>query len=437
MNPHTTRCSRFRLMRHSLIAVCAMTAVLHLSGCRTEQSAKTVITFWGLGAEGEKVKAMIPEFEKLHPEIAVRVQQIPWTAAHEKLLTSYAGNSSPDICQLGNTWVPEFALLHALEDLTPYIDGSAVVKKDNYFPGILATNVIDTTLYGIPWYVDTRVLFYRKDLLTAVGYPDGPRTWSDLRLASRKLVDERLARFGIFMPVTEWAPPVIFGLQNGSTLLKADDTEGDFSGKKFAEAFRFYIGLFDDRLGLPAATDVSNIYQSFSEGYFAMYITGPWNIGEFKTRLPQSEQSTWMTAPLPSPDTSYPSASLAGGSSLVMFRASKHKEAAWKFIEYLSTKEAQLEFYHVTGNLPAVRQAWSDTALARNKYTQAFFVQFQRVVPTPKVPEWEQIAMKMQDYAEAAAKHAMTVDQALARFDTDVNRILEKRRWLIERRKHE
>jgi multiple sugar transport system substrate-binding protein len=421
----------------ALLPLMICCAALHLNACHTEDTGKTVVTFWGLGAEGEKVKAMIPEFEKLHPEIVIRVQQIPWTAAHEKLLTSYAGNSSPDLCQLGNTWVPEFALLEALENLSPWTARSAVVRPDNYFPGILATNVIDSVLYGIPWYVDTRVLFYRRDLLARVGYPNGPRTWEDLRRASQRLVDLRLASFGIFMPVTEWAPPVIFGLQNGSTLLKANDTEGDFSGREFKDAFRFYIGMFHDKLGLPSATDVSNVFQSFSEGYFAMYITGPWNIDEFKHRIPADRQSIWMTAPLPSPDSSYPSVSLAGGASLVMFRSSKHKEAAWKFIEYLSTRQTQLEFYHMTGNLPAVREAWSDTALSRNIYTQAFFVQFQRVVPTPKVPEWEQIAMKMQDYAEAAAKNAMTVDQALSRFDTDVNRILEKRRWMIERRKHE
>ncbi|HLP18566.1 MAG TPA: sugar ABC transporter substrate-binding protein [Bacteroidota bacterium] len=419
-----------------VLALGAASCAMFASGCgRTDESAgKTVITFWGLGAEGEKVRAMIPEFERLHPEIRVRVQQIPWTAAHEKLLTSYAGNSSPDICQLGNTWVPEFALLEALEDLGVRVETSTIVKKEKYFPGILATNVIDSTLYGIPWYVDTRVLFYRKDLLARVGYPDGPRTWNEMREASKKLIDARLANYGIFLPVSEWAPPVIFGLQNGSTLLKANNTLGNFSAPEFKNAFRFYIGLFHDKLAMPSATDVSNIFQSFNEGYFAMYITGPWNIGEFKTRIPASRQDTWMTAPLPSPDSSYPSLSLAGGASLVMFRSSKHKDAAWKFIEYLSEEQTQLGFYHVTGNLPAVRTAWSDITLSRNQYTQAFFRQFERVVPTPKVPEWEQIAMKMQDYAEAAAKRAMTIDEALAQFDADVDRILEKRRWMMERK---
>jgi multiple sugar transport system substrate-binding protein len=49
----------------------------------------------------------MPEFERRYPEIQVKVQQIPWSAAHEKLLTAYAGDAMPDVFQLGNTWIPE------------------------------------------------------------------------------------------------------------------------------------------------------------------------------------------------------------------------------------------------------------------------------------------------------------------------------------------
>ncbi len=53
---------------------------------------------------------------------------MPLTAAHEKLLTAFAGDALPDISQLGNTWIPEFATLGALEPLQPYVDASRVVR---------------------------------------------------------------------------------------------------------------------------------------------------------------------------------------------------------------------------------------------------------------------------------------------------------------------
>ncbi|MET0440720.1 MAG: extracellular solute-binding protein, partial [Casimicrobiaceae bacterium] len=74
----------------------------------------TVVRFWAMGREGEVVTEILREFERTHPGIRVEVQQLPWTAAHEKLLTAFAGEATPDVCQLGNTWIPEFAALNAL-----------------------------------------------------------------------------------------------------------------------------------------------------------------------------------------------------------------------------------------------------------------------------------------------------------------------------------
>ena len=73
-----------------------------------------------MGREGEVVSELLPEFERTHPGIKVVVQQLPWSAAHEKLLTAFAGNATPDLCQLGNTWIPEFVALNALDSLDAF-----------------------------------------------------------------------------------------------------------------------------------------------------------------------------------------------------------------------------------------------------------------------------------------------------------------------------
>jgi multiple sugar transport system substrate-binding protein len=172
-----------------------------------------------------------------------------------------------------------------------------------------------------------------------------------------------------------------------------------------------------------------NLYQAFAEGVFVMYLSGPWNIGEFSRRMPPDLQDKWMTAPLPGPDGNI-GISLAGGSSLVMFKSSKHKEAVWKLIEYLSEPAQQVEFYRLTGDLPGRVEAWQDTTLSQNKYAAAFFEQLNHVVATPKIPEWEQIAQKLRVYSEYIAMDQMTVQEALAALDRDVDQMLEKRRWL-------
>jgi multiple sugar transport system substrate-binding protein len=162
-----------------------------------------------------------------------------------------------------------------------------------------------------------------------------------------------------------------------------------------------------------------------------MFITGPWNLGELRRRLPAELQDSWATAPLPGPDG--PGASLAGGSSLVMFRDTEHPEAAWSLMEFLSRPEQQVRFYELSGDLPARREAWRSPVLAGDERLAAFEAQLERAVPTPKVPEWEQIAARLQERVEFAIRGAVPPDSVLAELDRDVDRILEKRRWLRSR----
>jgi multiple sugar transport system substrate-binding protein len=236
-----------------------------------------------------------------------------------------------------------------------------------------------------------------------------------------------------FSTNNEWAPPVILGLEKGSSLLKENNSLGDFSGPEFTAAMNTYCTFFRNGWAPVKTAQIVSVYQAFAEGFFAMYITGPWYIGEFMNRLPDSLQGRWMTAPLPGPDGGI-GLSLAGGSSLVMFSRSLHKAAVWSLIEYLSEPEQQLEFYRLTGDLPARVETWRDSSLAHNKYTLAFFRQLNHVRATPKVPEWEQIAQKVREYAELITMDQYTVEDGLIALDREVNVILEKRRWLLHGR---
>ncbi|HEX7676545.1 MAG TPA: extracellular solute-binding protein, partial [Thermoanaerobaculia bacterium] len=132
----------------------AFLIVLLLAGCSAHPTdTREHLEFWALGSEGELVAKLIPEFERRNPAIHVVVQQIPWNAAHEKLLTAYVGEATPDLAMIGNTWMPEFVAIRALDDLGALAATSPTIKQDDYFSGIWATNVVGGTLYGIPWYV--------------------------------------------------------------------------------------------------------------------------------------------------------------------------------------------------------------------------------------------------------------------------------------------
>ncbi|HEY3065849.1 MAG TPA: sugar ABC transporter substrate-binding protein [Methylomirabilota bacterium] len=387
-----------------------------------------------MGREGEVVTELLPEFERSNPGIRVTVQHVPWTAAHEKLLTAFAGDATPDLCQLGNTWIPEFVALKALAPLDRYIAASPVVLADDYFAGIWETNRIDGAVYGVPWYVDTRLLFYRRDLLSRAGFSAPPRSWDDWsRMLAAVHAHAGADRQAILLPLNEFEPLVALALQQDDTLLREDGRWGNFGSPGFRRALAFYAEMFQ-RGWAPAIVSaaVTNVWTDFGRGRFVFYVSGPWNIGELRRRLPAEQQDTWMTAPLPGPDG--PGASIAGGSSLVVFRASRHQAAAWRLVEFLSQPAVQRRFHALTGDLPPRRAAWADAELAADVHARAFREQLERVKPAPKVPEWERIANEIRLVAERAVRGALSVEQAARELDARADRILEKRRWMLARR---
>jgi len=423
-----------------LIACMACAIVLpSLMGCGGDSTSAAVIEFWAMGREGEVVRELMPEFEQRNEGVRVRVQQIPWTAAHEKLLTAYAGGSMPDVFQLGNTWISEFVALRAVESLDDRIAASSLVAPEDYFPGILAANMIEGITYGVPWYVDTRVVFYRMDVLEGAGYAEPPRTWDAWIDAMTRIKNSQgKEKYAILLPIAEWEVPVILALQLDADLLRDGDQHGNFRSAPFRKAFAFYLDLFRRGLAPPVGeAQVANVYQEFARAYFSMYVSGPWNIGEFRRRLPPKIEHSWATAPMPGPAENRPGVSIAGGASLAIGRASGRKEAAWKLIEYLSEPAQQGAFYRLTGDLPSRKAAWLREGLASDRRARAFWTQLEFVKPTPRIPEWEQIASKIAHYAEQAVRRSMTADAALTALDRDVDGLLEKRRWLLQdRRQH-
>lgn len=413
---------------------CALVALaLLLAGCGGTRDDVTELRFWVVGREGEVLITMLPEFERQHPDIKVRVQALPWTAAHAKLLTAFASDALPDVFQIGNTWVPEFAAIGALAPLDERLAASTLTRADDYFPGILDTNRIDGVLYGLPWNVDTRLLFYRSDVLQRLGFAEPPRTWDEWRAMQAAIKrDVGPDRYAILLPLNEFEPQLALGLQQAEPLLRDDGRYGNFRSQGFRDALGFYQEMFaNDWAPKMTNTQIANVWIEFGRGFYAFYISGPWNIAEFKKRLPEDLKDDWSTAMLPGPNG--PGPSVAGGSSMVLDVRGEQQDAAWTLVEYLAQPRIQLELNRRLGSLPSRRSTWDDPELANDKYAQAFRAQLELVKPTPKVPEWEQIAQEIRIVSERLVAGEYDLDRAVEELDARADRILEKRRWMLDR----
>ena len=402
-------------------------AALPLASTCSRRSSNGPMEFWAMGAEAENLPALLASIPGA-PKLAI--QPLPWSAAHEKLLTSYAGNSLPDMGQIGNSWIAELSAIDALEP----VPAAILPLVANQFAGVVDTNRIDGRLMGLPWYVDTRLQFVRKDLFARAGYAAPPLTWDAWKTALHKVkAIAGTGNYAILLPINEFEHLTQMALSTGATMLKDDGTRGNFSAPEFRQALAFYKSLYDEKLApVASSTQISNVWNEFARGYFSVYPSGPWTIGDMKSRLPPEMQDKWATAPFPGPRG--PGSSAPGGSSIVVYKGARDPVAAWRLAAALISAQAQAKLQALTGDLPPSRAVWVSAGLTRDPITAAFATQLDRARPLPKVPEWERIVTEMQSVAELVVRGQYSIDQGVAEIDRRADRLLEKRRWMLERR---
>lgn len=374
-----------------------------------------------MGEEGLRISIMARRFENENPGVKVITQAIPWDAAHEKLLTSVVGGLPPDVCQLGTTWMAEFATLKALEPLEGYIENSQAVKPGRFFEGSWNTVVVGEKIYGIPWYVDTRVLYYRKDLLKEAGFSHPPETWDELKQVCRNLIhtkDGKIDRYGISLPVRGWQELSSFVWQNNGDVLRP-------TSKEFKEALAFYVSFFSENL-VPShrAADV-DLFHAFKTGFYPMFISGPWMVELLHKELPELD-GRWAVAMMPGKKKR---TSFVGGCNLVLFRDSREKDLGWKFIEFMSRPEIQYEWYQTVKGLPAILETWQYPIFRENPTLKVLGEQLKDSRSPPAVPEWEQIAELIETRVEAIVLGDRILDHnpsTLASLESEIQKITSR-----------
>jgi len=382
-------------------------------------SAEETLTIWAMGYEGMKISEMVKEFEKENPSIKVKTQAIPWNAAHEKILTSVIGEMPPDLCQLGTTWMSEFIAMNSLLCLDEFIENSSTVTEEKFFTGSLNTCVFKDKTYGIPWYVDTRVLFYRKDILKSCGFSNPPGNWDELYKVGKKIVDKFNSfgegkHYGISLPIKDWQVFLPFLWQNEGDPLKPNTPET-------IEAFRFYKSLFDAGIAPKSGTGI-DLIQGFKKGIFPMFFSGPWMVDQIKKQVPKIS-GKWDVALLP---RGKKSASFVGGCNWVIFKKAKNKKAAWKFIEFMTRKQNQIKWYKITKDLPSNKDAWKDE-IFQDKKIKTFGKQLDFAFAPPNIPEWEKIAHLYEEKLERIVRGTETPEEAGRKLAKEINKILTKK----------
>ncbi|MFG1943218.1 sugar ABC transporter substrate-binding protein [Nonomuraea sp. NPDC048826] len=361
------------------------------------------VTVWAIGEEGKALDAFAEEFETANPGVQVNVTAISWEVAHDKITSAVAGDATPDVSMIGSTWSGELAKTGAL-DPTP----GNLFDESAFFPGAWQTVDVNGTAYGVPWYVETRVLFYRTDQAEQAGVAP-PETWRELNSFARALKEKGGARKGFHQGYTEgsWQELLPFIWSAGGEIVK--DGAYDFDTPEAVTGLKQYASLFEEKLA-PNDTPRGAFPQNFVKGEVGGFFLGPWMIGVLENDGGAGFADKFAVAPYPKGPVS--ATSFVGGSDLVVFKSAKNRDAAWQFIRWLTDPKVQAKWYTTVKALPSVQAAWQEPALTSDPRVAVFGEQLKDAKTPPPFPTWEQVARVIEGELEKLALGRTTPEQA-------------------------
>lgn len=317
----------------------------------------------------------IENFERSHPNIKIEFSVIPWSQAWEKIMAAGKAKQLPDVFQIGNTWTKTLAAIDALEDITDRVH--EVRLKDKFNPACWATCEIKDSykVYALPWFVDVRMFFFRKDFFEKAGLdPNGLDNWESFKEICRALkgfnagegpIDALgvcdLKDQGLVHDVAPWI------WASGGDFLTADGNEAMFHKEEALRGIKFYFDLMQEGYAPISDRRVPGVpYEDFFIfGKYGMFISNTFVIKAYLAGFfgePTSSRNPEIVkkfgvALLPSgPHGRF---TFFGGSNLAISNYSSHQTEAWQLLKFLTSDEFQVHQYKELGALPSVTEVFN------------------------------------------------------------------------------
>ncbi len=382
----------------ALAAAAAMAASIALlaAGCSSSPStgdgstqSPVTLTFWGSYGNGGNStqqdalnKTLIPAFEKANPGITVKYVDIPYDSLLQKLTTSAAGGTLPDLVRSDIGWVPQLAQLGVLVPLSQSMSDFGTLSTATY-PGSLSTNKYNGKYYGLPLDTNTRVLITSQKALDAAGLSKPPATFDEFTQMAGKLkgtgvsafADGGLGGWNVFPWI--WSGG---GEITNSDLTKAS---GYLDGPKSVAAIQMLVDLYKAGeipnliTGNQGAISTSD---GLPSGKYATILDGPWMKGIWAGQYASFKP---IYAPVPAGDGG--SISVVGGESIVLTASSKAQTASEKFIRFTQSEQFQIEMAK-TGQMTVI-PAFADKQAAIDPYFTTFSEQLKTAKSRLAIPQ--------------------------------------------------
>ena len=397
--------------------------LLVFSGCGKKQNDFVTLTWWQFWTNPEvkpTIVKLIEQFEKENPNLKVSLTDLTWSDGHEKIVVAFGSGTAPDVLELGSDWVPEFSYQDILLDVT----SEAERIKEEFLMWEPAT--IGEKVFGFPWILDTRVLFYNKDLMKKAGLdPDNPpTTWDELLQCCKAVTEGKPEAYGFGANSAErhrlYKKFLPFFWANGGRILSDDQRQSVMNSNEGVQALEFYKKLTQNgMIDTQAMLD-----EAFKRNKIGFVISGGWLLNDLRKNHPELNFGICL---MPKPETERGTpASFAGGEFLVINKRCENPREALELIKFMIRKDNCLKVCRAIGSgFPSARDAELDPYYRNNPDLSIFQEQLKYAFSPPPHPKWVYIEEIIETAVEQVMYDRKSPRGALDEAKSEIDKLLK------------
>ncbi|MBG0830246.1 extracellular solute-binding protein [Planomonospora sp. ID67723] len=381
-------------MKHRLLTAAAALTLAATAACGSGSGGGSAapastgpaeLTVWIMDGSvtDELAKRFETGYETAHRGVDLDIQIQAWDGIGERVTAALASTDAPDVIEVGNTQVAQYAASGGVKDLTDKVPDLA---GSDWIPGLAQPGNIDGRQYGIPWYAANRVVVYNKELFAKAGIEAPPKTRDEWLEITAKL--DKGGTQGIYLTGQTWYALAGFIWDEGGDLAvkEGDRWKGALDTPQALAGMDFYRRL--QALGKgPKDADEANPpqHEVFAQGKVAQMINVPGGAARVLEVEPGMKDKMGFF-PIPGKTADKPGAVFTGGSDLIIPEASKNPEAAYEVVKALAGEEFQTDLAKTMNFVP--NRASLAHVLDADEGTAAMARGAAAGRATPNTPNW-------------------------------------------------
>ncbi|WP_375405429.1 ABC transporter substrate-binding protein [uncultured Amnibacterium sp.] len=386
------------LLAAAIVGALALSTAACSSNSESTATKGVTLNYWasnqGASLSDDKriLTPVLAEFTK-QTGIKVNLEVVGWNDLLNRITTSVASGSGPDVSNIGNTWATS---LQATKGFVPFdaANMKAIGGASKFSQPALATGgATGEDVTSVPIYGQAYGLFYNKKLF-ADAHLSPPTTYEEFTAAARTLTDPKKGVYGFGITGASAGDNAhlafINAAQNGAQVF-ASDGKPTFTSPGVVAGVQRYIDLLQDGLVNPADAEYDNTSQpatDFAKGKVAMIMSQ--NSASAVIESSGMADSAYGVVPYPAPSGGQDVSSHVAGINISVFKSTKHEKAALEFVKFMTSSYAQGVLGKAYGNLPALKDG--DPNFLKDQEIASTFISVYntRAKPLPLVPTEDQ-----------------------------------------------